>query len=232
MNRIPQNTEPYAAPHGLLNEMQAEVSAEASPLFTFVIRHMRLIVSALLLLVLLTIGYGLWHWQQMSALDEAHMDFGKIIVGSQENKYTALETLLADAPAVMTPAILLEMATVAVQNKDFEKALTAYAKVYANDPEGALGTIAAFNQAELLRHVGKTEASLNVLEQLQHQVPENMKALVLETMAATALQGGDKQKALAFYEAIIELAKTNGTEQNFTITFYKYQIAELKKQLQ
>lgn len=212
----------------LLGEIQSEVSGEAAPLLTFVVSNMKWIVSGVVLLVVATLGYGMWQWQESKSTREAQIALGRILV--QENgeaRIKALKAFEATAPADMRGAVQLELASSAVESGNVAEAAQAYGALAKQNPGTALGMISVFNQADLLLREGKAKEALAALEGILATAPEALRGLVRQQMAATAEQAGESAKAMALYEELI--APTPGAKRSETeIAFYRSRIQALK----
>lgn len=213
---------------GLLGELQSEVAAEAAPLLSFVLRHIRIIAGAVVALVLFIIGYGVWQWRLSSAENEASLALGRILTGqSGSAQAAALEALAEQVPASMRQGVLLAAASSAAAAGEPDRAAAVYGKVYAADPEGALGVISGLNEAALLRQGGKVKDALAVLEKLEAAAPQAARVLVREELAAAAEQAGEKSRALQAYEALVQdlsVAPVPGLDPGF----YRDRIKQLK----
>ena len=206
----------------LMGELKSEVAGEAAPLLTFVLKHIKLIVGVILLAIALIIGYGVWQWHTDKTLREAHMELGRILVGTDNTaKISALENFVNKAPESMHGGIMLEIATTAMEDGNLQKAADAYGQVFKLDPQGAMGVIAALNQADLLLRLNKPQEALTTLNAIQ--APEHMKSTVQAQQALALEIAGQRSEAITKYEALLAMAT-----QEQDISFYRHKIAALK----
>ena len=206
----------------LMGELKSEVAGEAAPLLTFVLKHIKLIVSIILLAIAVIIGYGVWQWHTDKTLREAHMELGRILVGSDNTaKIAALKSFAARAPESLRGGIMLEIATAAMQNDDLQTAADAYGQVFQADPQGAMGLVAALNQADLLLQLNKPQEALTTLNAVQ--APEYMKSTIQAQQALALEVAGQISAAITKYEALLSMAT-----QEQDINFYRHKIAALK----
>lgn len=213
----------------LLGEIQSEVSGEAAPLLTFVVSNMKLIVGTILVLIAATLGYGVWQWQESQNTREAQVALGRILVREAgEARVKALREFATTAPADMRSAVLLELASSAVEAGDVPAAVQAFGELAAGQTDTALGMIAVFNQADLLLREGKAKEALAALEQLQAKAPEALRGLVRQQMAATAEQAGETAKAMALYEELITPVPGSTPRSDTETAFYRARIQALK----
>lgn len=213
---------------GLLGELQSEVAVEAAPLLSFVLRHIKIIVGAVLALVLFIVGCGVWQWRLSSAENEACLALGRILTGqSGSAQVTALEALAEEVPASMRQGVLLAAASSAAAADESDRAAVVYGKVYAADPQGALGIMSGLNEAALLRQEGKLKEALAVLEKLEAAAPQAARVMVREELAATAEQAGEKSRALEAYEALVQDLSVSPVP-GLDTGFYRDRIKQLK----
>lgn len=221
---------PAAADPSLLGEIQSEAAVEAAPLLTFIVSNMRVIVGAILLLLVATVGYGVWQWQDAKNVREAQIDLGRILVrDSGEPRVQALQKFLATAPEHMRGAVLLELASSAVAAEDFDSAVNAYKELATTQTGTALGMISALNESSLLQRQDKPSEALAVLEKLLPTLPENLQPAVREQMASTADQAGELKKALQYYEEILLPVPGQPSRSETETAFYRARIQNLKE---
>lgn len=213
-------------PSGLIGEIQSEVALEATPLLSFVLRNIRMIVSCVVALVVIIVAAGTWHWYTAQTKQDAQIALGRILVGQEgAERVKALEAFLPQAPDSIRLGVQLEIAVTALSVNDLARAASAYGNIHAEDPKGAIGLMAAINQADVLLRAEKPKEALAVLDALEKTVPENLRPSVHEAQAACAEQSGDLARALAGYEAIVSAP---GGDQ---MGYYQAKIAELKARL-
>ena len=206
----------------LMGELKSEVAGEAAPLLTFVLKHIKLIVGVILLAIALIIGYGVWQWHTGKTLREARMELGRILVGSNNAaKITALENFVTKAPESLRGGIMLEIAKAAMETGDLQKAANAYGQVFKADPQGAMGLIAALNQADLLLRLDNPQEALATLNAMQ--APDHIKPVVQAQQALALEMAGLANEAIAKYEALLSVAT-----QEQDSSFYRHKIASLK----
>ena len=229
---IPKLSRPGApgVPGGVLGELQSEVAVEATPLLRFVLEHARSIAIFIVILVAAVVAVGVWHWNSAKSEREAQLELGRILIQPEgRERLEALERFLATAPVALKSGIQLEIAATALALEDMNAAAKAYGDVYASDSKGALGMMAAINQADILSRAGKFTEALAVLDAVAASAPEKMqqpvRQAVQESQAAVAEQAGQLARALAIYEDII---KQGG---NVELGYYQAKAAELKARL-
>lgn len=211
---------------GLMGELQSEVSVEATPLLRFVFKHIRILVGAVIVLILAIVVLGGWRWYEASVQRDAEIALGHIRVStSGEERIAALEKISADIPANMRLGLQLDIAVTALGMEDLPRAAAAFGALYAQDPKGPVGLMAALNQADILQRQGKPAEALAVLDSLEKNAPESMRSVILEGQAVSAEQSGDLNRALTDYEALVKAAG------NDDMGYLQAKIAELRARI-
>ncbi len=211
---------------GLMGELQSEVSVEATPLLRFVLAHIRLLVGGVVVLVLAIAAVGGWRWYENSVQREAEIALGHIRVStSGEERIAALEKIAADIPENLRLGLQLDIAITALGMEDLPRAAAAYGALYAQDPKGPVGLMAALNQADILQRQGKPAEALAVLDALEKNAPQSMRSVILEGQAISAEQSGDLNRALGDYEALVKAAGGDN------LGYMQAKIAELRARI-
>lgn len=215
-----------AVPAGVMGEIQSEVPVEAAPLLQFIMRHVKLVVGVVLLLIAGIIATGVYQWRSSQSLREAELALGKVLSGSTTGvaRITALEELEKRVPDAMRIGLWLEVAMVAQQVDNYAKAADAFARVGQMD-KGALGIVSTLNQADMLLKAGESGKALAVLEPLGQNTPESMRFIVQESIAAAAESAGNIKRAIEAYQALL------ATERVQDAPFYKARVASLQAAL-
>ncbi len=213
---------------GIMGEIRSEISTEAAPLFTFMLKNLRYLVAGVSLFALVVAGVGIYNWQQNNTLQKARLELGRILISAPSAEQVAsLQAFLDNAPQSMRPAVLLELGAAAVAVEDYATAASAYADLQKADPKGALGSISAFNQADILQRENQPEKALALLEALEKTAPAIIKRAALEEMAALADEAGQHEKAIGFYEQLLALG-TGATGAASEAAYYQARIASIK----
>ncbi len=201
----PKNTQETPAQEGgLMHELQAEMSNETTPMLNFLLKNRLVLMGIIGLLILVIIGTGIFNWRKEKALEEANMQLGKVLIStSGKDRVAALQEFLPKAPDSMQLGILLEIASSSVEAKDYETAANTYAEIAQKDAKGSLGFIAKINQIDVLLRASKATEALELAEKTLPTAPESMRIVLQESLAAIAEQAGNKEKAIAAYEALL-----------------------------
>lgn len=213
---------------GMLGELQSEVAAEATPMLSFVLAHIRTIIGVIVLVVVVVCAVGLWHWQTARSEQSARLELGRMLTSLEgADRLAALEKF--SAPSSMKIGMQLEMADAALEAKNPKKAAECYGAIHAADSTSVLGFMAALNQADILRQAGQPAEALKVLDSLLNTMPQDkqkyMAQAIRESQAVAAEEAGQPAQALAAYEAI---TKESGAAD---LGFYQAKINELKTHL-
>ena len=214
-------------PQGLMGELQSEVSVEATPLLRFVVTHARIFVGCVVVLIVAIAAVGIWRWHESSVQRDAEIALGHIRVStSGAERIAALEKIAAEVPSGMRLGVQLDIAVTALGMQDLPRAAAAYGALYAQDPKGPVGLIAALNQADILQRMGKPAEALAVLDSLEKNAPETLRPVITEGQAVSAEESGNLQRALTGYEAIVTAAGSGGN-----VGYFQAKIAELKARI-
>lgn len=189
----------------LLNSLQGEVGAEASPLLQFVLNNVRVIATAIAVLILAVLIMAGWRWYTANTVKTAQNELGMILVTKQgADKVASLEAFVATAPAGVVDAAYLELAAAAMNNGDYEKAATAYGKLAHLS---GIGSVALVAQSSALLESGKPAEGLSLLEAAEPTINESLRAFVQSHMLVLAQAAGDYKKAITLCEAMLAKSK-------------------------
>ncbi len=210
---------PMGGAHGpantqLLNELQSEVSSEATPLLQFILKHAILIMICLALFVVILGGIGGYNWYTERNLQQAQAELSNIVLSKQgEERITALEAFLSKAPSSLSGGIYLAISEAAMEIKSYDKAAANFGSLANLDPQGALGLLAGLNQGQALLLAQKPKEALVVLEAIVNKVTGPQKIVIQQSLAEAAIQSGDMEKAKKTFEEMG--ATSQGPEGRF-----------------
>ena len=208
-------------------EMQAEVSPEAAPLWNFVLTHAHKIAAGVVVVVLVILAVAGWQWYREEQVKDARFALGRIIsIQDASRRVAALEGFLKDAPAAVSTAARLELASSAVVLGDWDKAAAAYAAVAEEEDDTPLSYAARLNHAQVLMHKGDFASARDELKALAAKAPAEATAVLHQQAAEAAEAAGDKAGAIASYEAAVAALPPTDTE---SATFFRARIAALRK---
>ncbi len=208
-------------------EMQAEVSPEAAPLWNFVLTHARKIAAGVVVVVIVILAVAGWQWYREEQISDARLALGRIIsIQDPARRAAALEGFLKDAPSALGTATQLELASTAVEMKDWDKAASAYAAVASLEDDTPLAYAARLNHAQVLMHKGDFAAARDEFRELAATAPAEAAAVMHQQVAEAAEAAGDKAGAVAAYEAAVAALPPADQE---SAAFLRARIAELRK---
>ena len=216
MSIIPTQPGPGARPENdkLLSELQSEVSVEAAPLLQFIVRHMGIIVMVLVLFIAALAGTAGYNWYTERSRVQAQQELSRVVMSTQgAERIKALQSFVTGAPASIKTAALLALADAAMAQQDFMQAAQAYGQMASTDKDGALGLLAALNQAQALMQAGKAKEALPQLEALVNITPEAQRNVVRQVMVEAAVQAGEAAKAKEVLESMA--SASGGAEADF-----------------
>lgn len=220
---------PGMAAAQMFNEMKAEVSPEAAPLWNFVMGHAKSIALAVVLLIAAILAVAGWKWHSQTRMQEAKMELGRIsAMIDPAARYAALQGFSSSAPAEISRAVSLELASTAVALEKWDDAAQAYGQIAREDDGKELSPLAFtawMNRIDLLLRQGKAGEAVTEMEGFLPRVPAAVKPLALTQLGSAAEQAGDKARAVSAYEEFIRILPPADSAQ---AGYYKARIAALK----
>jgi len=217
-----------AAPAGLVDSLQAEVAAEASPLMLFLVAHARKIALVLVLFILAIGGY--WFYASKAdkvALEDAQALGAILIISDPAMRLERLNAYAPSAPDSVRRETWYAIANAATQVNDFPRAYTAWETILGFAPE--LKATASLGMAGALAQQEKYAEALALLNGALAGLKEpdainvNMRIVLL----AEAL--GDYPRAIAACDAILSTAEAAANPGS--LNQYGQKKAELEEKL-
>ena len=189
-------------PAGLVDSLQAEVAAEASPLMLFLIEHARKIALALVLFILAIGGYWLYaSHKDKVAVEDAQRLGAILIISDPAMRLERLEAFIPSVPSSVKHEAWFALANAAGQMKDYAKAYKAWETIRGFDP--VLRGTASLGMANALAQQGKHADGLSLLNAALPDLkgPEAINANMRIILLAEVL--GDYARAIAACDAIL-----------------------------
>lgn len=198
----------------LLNSLHEEVAEEAEPALQFVLQHAKAIGAALVAVVAIVAGYGVYDYNANTALQTAYSELGDIVVNHDAaNRVQSLESFLAKAPNNVKQAVRFELVNALLAQKKYEEAASVWDSLAAAHGSD-IAVIATMGKAHSLALAGKVTEAVSVYETLLTSVHESYKGIVQLALAPLAEKAGNVERALALYEELAK--KQNGKQGYFT----------------
>ena len=204
-----QARRPLQPTGGLMDSLQADVAAEASPLMLFLTEHARKIAFALALFILVIVGYWFYssHADKVAAEDAQRL--GAILIISDPGmRLERLEAFISSAPAALKREAWFALAGAATQMRDYPKAYKAWETIRGFDP--ALRGTASLGMANALAQQERYADALSLLNAILPELkgPEavnvNMRIILLAEVT------GDYARAIAACDAILATPEALG----------------------
>jgi tetratricopeptide (TPR) repeat protein len=196
-------------PAGLVDSLQADVAAEASPLMLFLIEHARKIAIILALFVLAIIGYWFYaaHAEKAAAADSQRLG-AILIISDPAMRLERLEALVPNAPATIRNEAWFALANAATQMQNYPKAYAAFERIRGFDP--ALKGTAALGMANALAQQEKYAEALGLLNAALPELkgPEAINANIRIILLAEVTK--DYARAIAACDAILATPEAAG----------------------
>lgn len=213
---------------GLVDSLQSEVSAEASPLMLFLVAHARKIALVLVLFILGIGGYWLYASRAEKAAREDAQALGAIlIISNPAMRLERLEAFVPGVPASVKHEAWFALAAAAGQVNDHAKAYKAWETIRGFDP--ALKGTASLGMANALAQQGKQAEALALLNGVVADLkgPEAVNANVRIALLAEATR--DYARAIAACDAILSAPEIVADPRN--TNYYGQKKAELEDTL-
>lgn len=199
-----------SASNPLLQDLQAEVSAENAPILQFITKYAGLIAGIVLALLLVLGGMAIWNWHKSGKEDEARAELARINMQMKgEARDQALLNLAQNAPDSTKLFIYLSLGQSAQENGNPILAADAYAKAAKLDNDGPLGLTAALGSVGSLMMQAEYQQALALLQELDKRLPAANNSQYLQQMLAeAAYRTGNKQLAVETYRKLGEEANS------------------------
>lgn len=197
----PQAATP-AQPGSLIDNIQSEVSAEASAMLHFLTNHARIIALALVLFIVCIIGY--WVYSDMATKDRDGeiAGLGKILlVSDAKARLGQLESFAASAPKSVQRQTWYSIMEAAYELRDYDKQYTAWEKIRGFDD--SIRVTATIGMADALSSQGKYKEALQTLEGATANIKDGSAPPVYMRILALAEYLGDYGRALSACDTLL-----------------------------
>lgn len=204
-------------------ELAAEVTKEATPIFDALMRYKHIIAGvavAVVAIAAIYTGVKLWNSYTLSSAKERLG--GILLTTSEQERIDALTAFAADAPEGVRSGVLFELAGAQMQMGQTDEAVQTWDRIIAslNNPE--LLALAKLGKARTLLLGGKADEALAAARELRADSPESFATPINRLIAAAAEQAGDKQTALEAYQALLSGGQAADAE------YLQYKIGQLQ----
>lgn len=189
-------------PDSLVDSIQSEVAAEASPLLQFLVEKARYIAIGIVLFIAAIIGYWVFASQAESRRVDDLKSLGEIlVVANAETRLAKLEAFSANAPDAMKSAVLFNILEAAVAAGDMDKQYAAWEGISRLTPE--IKVNALLGMSEIRARQGKYQEALALLDGVAGTLDEADLELVNLRIVLLAEYLGDTSRALAACDAVL-----------------------------
>ena len=209
----------------LVDSLQSEVSAEASPLLLFLIAHARKIALFLVLFIIAIAGYWFYSSQASKLEQQEALALGQImIVSDPALRLEKLEAFVPNAPGSVQRAAWFAIMEAATMLQMHDKAYTAWKKIADFGP--GVKVPAAMGMASALAEQEKFREALDLLNGVALELKGQDLVNVNARISVLAEVVEDYPRALAACDVIIA-GVTNPTEMKI----WAQKKAELEKKI-
>ncbi len=194
-----------------LRTLEQNVPDKLHPVLDFMLGNLRQIGWAVTGIILVVAVYAVTSHIRKGNVEKAQDELGLIIVQKLgAERMSALETYAKTAPSDLKAKAYLELARVAMDEKDFDKAQTAWKDLEGlGDPN--LTFTAKLGQAKCLMFAGKNKEAVTALTALAATAPAAAKRGVTAQLASAAEAAQDWPAAVKAYQ---ELSSTSANDQD------------------
>ena len=210
----------------LVQELQAEVSAESAPLLQFILRNAGVIATIVVIFVLALVGMGSWQWYTSSRDKDVREELTRTLLQpAGAERVAALKGLAERASTGTRVAVNMALGQNAAGNHDAATAAAAYGRV-ADADKGAMGMVAALEEASALLTAGKAEEAIGLLQKVRAALPPAIRApQLIQALAEAAVVAGKPELAASAY---LDLA---GETQGINAAYFRNRAAALAPHL-
>ncbi|MCM0756751.1 tetratricopeptide repeat protein [Desulfovibrio aminophilus] len=209
-------------PGVVLERFQDVVNRDTPGILQKIVANLKPLLIGAAVIVAIAAGIAGYRMIQARNLASAQEALGSILAGNTgKEKVAALEKFLPGAPSGLRSAVLFELAGASMNLKDFDKAAGYWADLAAHS-DGDERVVAKLGRAHALTRAGKAAEAVKELEALKQDAPEAFAVPVTRQLALAAEAAGDRQAALAAYEALAKFENIGDRP------FIESKIAQLK----
>lgn len=190
-----QNTAPEQ-PGSLMDSIQSEVSAEASPMLQFLANNARIIVLVLVLFIAGIAGY--WIYSGMAEKDrEAEIaNLGKILlISDTKTRLAQLESFAGNAPKSVNRQTWYSIMEAAHELKDYDKLYDAWSRIREFDD--SIRVTATIGMADARSSQKKYKEALDLLDGVTANLKDGSAPPVYMRIMGLAEYLGDYERALS-----------------------------------
>ena len=191
-----------AQPGSLMDSIQSEVSAEASPMLRFLANNARIIALALVVFIAAIIGYWVYSDMAVKDRDTEIASLGKILlVSDAKTRLSQLEEFAASAPKSVQRQAWYSIMETAFELSDYDRQYTAWEKIRGFDD--SIRITATIGMADALSSQGKYKEALSTLEGVTNGLKDVAAPPVYMRILALAEYLGDYNRALSACDTLL-----------------------------
>ncbi len=191
--------------HDPFSQLEKEVSSDLHPALQFItdhIKHIVIVLGAILLAVGAYAGYSTW---QSSQVKKAENELGAILVApDSETKIEKLRAYLQDAPERLQASARLALAETLMSEQEFEQAAEQWAAL--KQEKSDIRFVAWLGQTKCLLLAGQPELALKELSQLKSKAPEAYSMIIARQTGQAAEAAGQYAEAIRNYQQLASQA--------------------------
>lgn len=204
----------------ILRTIEQEMDSDIHPLLKKILDNIKsigLVIGGIILVVAVYSGYSAYTDSRQA---EATEKFGEIMLQPDpKERISHLEAFAANAPSDMLIAVHLELAKTLMETGAFDRAAQSWETVAATDERARV--FAGLGKAKSLMMRQEYSQAMDVLHSIKALAGEGLSPLISSTLAFAAEKAGQKDVAVAEYEAM------KAADPSIS-PYAEYKIAQLK----
>lgn len=195
-----------------LNELEKGVPEGIRPAVDTIIKYKKQIVLGLAVLLALAVLWSGVRWYNANALKTAQTQLGEVLQNfSGEERISKLAELSENVPSSAMPAVLFELATICLEEKQYDKAVQYYGQL-ADNSDGDARTVARLGETKAMMLSGKASEATKILQEMTTTASASLAIPVNRQLAVAAEQAGDIPAAIT---ALEKLQETGSSDKQF-----------------
>lgn len=199
-----------------IDHLHQEVNQEASPIFDFLVKYAKVIAGVAIGAVAAAAVYaGVSAWNGYTER-KAQEQFAQVLSASGEQRITALQNYVDEAPKAVRGGALFELAGALMAEKRYDEAVGVWSELKGEGrPE--MRTLASMGMARCLLLNGQADQAMEMARAVVADAPEAMAAPANRLLAACAEAAGEPTLAATALQAVLD----SGQAQDAPLLSYR-----------
>lgn len=204
----------------ILKTIEQEMDTDVHPILKKILDNIKVIGLAVFAVVAAVAVYSGINIYQEKERAQAVSELGSLsAITDPTERMQKLESFITSAPADIRHGAQLELASLYMEQNEFEKAAAVWKSMGS---ENRFGVVAGLAEARALMFQGKYTEAVNVLTKIQKDAGSAMQPIVSGALAFAAEKSGQNDLAIAQYKTLKAVNPGEGA------AFLDYKIERLK----